>query len=66
MVSPAQTVTTERTAEKWLEKRVQTKQTPKHARQPKKQMVENADTLTAQAANGSLSINANNAKNNVD
>jgi len=45
---------------------VQTKQTPKHARQPKKQMVENADTLTAQAANGSLSINANNAKNNVD
>ena len=45
-MSPLQSNTAEWTAEKWPEKRMQTKQTPKHAGLAK-QMVENAETLTA-------------------
>ena len=65
-MSPAQAITTEWTAEKWVEKRVQSKQTSEHHVTEKTDGRKCRQTLATQAAKGSLSNNANNAKDSVD
>ena len=64
--NPAQTITTEWTAEKCLDKSVQSKQTSKHKLGKQTNRRSKVHTLAAQIARSSLSSNGNNAKDNID
>ena len=65
-MSPAQTIT-EWTAEKWVDKRVQSKQTPKHKLGNRTNRWSKAqEDARCPSSKSSLSSNGNNAKGNID